>query len=348
MNNDENKEKWQAIVFHLTRKCTTEIIFQEKVAKAIDVLGYKEHKNEIKREHSIPVGSSKFIKPDFLISVSNEKLFVIEVKLSYTEKSSQQLFSYMRLLNLQYGLLIAEDIKIFYDDYNTRDNPPILLKEIKLIKDNIDGIGFVEVFQKKDKDVFFTEIKNYKSKILEEKENKELEKIIKEKILNDDFTEGIKSLIKKQYANEYKEKVISSALDDLEIGINIRDKEKAISNKDQYSHNNSTDKTNVGEEKRTVNGLKIGAYVQKTVTELLEKYLIPQEEIRHLLNKDYSKKTFKIWRSFLAKEKDIDNFGYYYRKKIQDYHLYSEWSVRHWDNFLAWEKRIRGGNGGEG
>ena len=46
-------------------------------------------------------------------------------------------------------MLIAKDIKIY--DYNTRDKPSILLKEIKLIKDNIEGEKFIEIFQKKDK-----------------------------------------------------------------------------------------------------------------------------------------------------------------------------------------------------
>ena len=182
MNSNENKEKWQKIVSLLTEKCATEKIFQEKVEKAIEVLDYKKYKGEINKEYSMQFGSSQYIRPDFLISVSNKKLFVIEVKLSYKEKSSKQLFSYMRQLKLQCGILIAEDIKIFYDD--DKDKPPILLKEIKLREDNIEGEKFVEVFQKKDKDKFFEEIKIYVEEALREKKAREQANMIKKITLN--------------------------------------------------------------------------------------------------------------------------------------------------------------------
>ena len=63
----------------------------------------------------------------------------------------------MRLKKLKWGLLVANSIKIFYDDSDENENL-LLLKKIEFKEENSDGMKFVEVFCKEN---IFTQLESY-------------------------------------------------------------------------------------------------------------------------------------------------------------------------------------------
>lgn len=150
-----NNEKWNEICFLLSENIRLDISendFEQNVIQALRVLDWKEYSGDIEIRPSFQVGAANRITPDFVIKSSdNRKLFVIEIKqpnIPLNSRFQQQLFSYMRQLRLEYGILIGQGIQIFYDGDLAKQEDPILLETIKFTKDNEKGLKFVELFAK--------------------------------------------------------------------------------------------------------------------------------------------------------------------------------------------------------
>lgn len=98
--------------------------------------------------------------------------------------------------------------------------------------------------------------------------------------------------------------------------------------------------------KRTVNGMKIGQFVQYSFRKAYEKNLISESEIINLQNVDYSKKSFDVNFEILKnKNRDIkDEKGrprYYARELFcGNYHLTSQWVEPQWDLLIRWLNKI--------
>ena len=102
----------------------------------------------------------------------------------------------------------------------------------------------------------------------------------------------------------------------------------------------------LSQKKRTINGMKIGQFVQHSFRKAYEQNLISDSEINHLQNSDYSKRTFDINFEVLKnKNRDIkDEYGRtrYYAREIfcGDYHLTSQWIENQWELLLNWLNKI--------
>ncbi len=95
-------------------------------------------------------------------------------------------------------------------------------------------------------------------------------------------------------------------------------------------------------EKTTVDGMKIGQFIQYNMKKLFEEGLISNDEIKNLQNKEYSKKVFdQNYEVLRGSDKDItstDGRNRYYagERFFGDYFLTSQWVERHWKPFLEW------------
>ncbi len=192
-----SNEKWNEICFLLSdniRKDISESDFEQQVVQALRVLNWKEYSGDIEIRPSFQVGSVNRITPDFVVKSSDgKKLFVIEIKQPNTPLNSrfqQQLFSYMRQLKLEYGILIGQTIQIFYDGNLIKQETPILLETIKFTKNNEKGLKFIELFGKENfnQESLTTFTLNELKKINRREEHKILiqnilDKIYQEKIL---------------------------------------------------------------------------------------------------------------------------------------------------------------------
>ena len=219
-----NNEKWNEICFLLSENIRTDISesdFEQNVIQALRVLDWKEYSGDIEIRPSFQVGASNRITPDFVIKSSdNRKLFVIEIKqpnIPLNSKFQQQLFSYMRQLKLEYGILIGQGIQVFYDGNLAKQDDPILLETIKFTKDNEKGLKFVELFAK---DSFNQDsLKSFTLTGLKKINRREEHKDLTKKILSENYQEKISELIKQDFLNEYDGELIESVLKELKIEI---------------------------------------------------------------------------------------------------------------------------------
>ncbi|HIB36812.1 MULTISPECIES: type I restriction enzyme HsdR N-terminal domain-containing protein [Flavobacteriaceae] len=218
-----NKEKWNEIAYLLSENLPTDLSetdFGQKVIQALRILDWKEYKGEIEKEHSLQFGSVNKLRPDFIIKSEDKRLFVIEIKLPSIPINSnfqRQLFSYMRQLKLEYGILIGQGIQIFYDGNLINQDDPILLETIQLKPDNEKGEKFVELFSKES---YSTELlKSFTLNSLKKINRKEDHKKLTEKILSENYKEKISELIKQDFLNEYDGELIDSVLKELKIEI---------------------------------------------------------------------------------------------------------------------------------
>ncbi|NCT10804.1 MAG: hypothetical protein GW772_12110 [Flavobacteriia bacterium] len=225
-----NNEKWNEICFILSdniRTVISENDFEQNVVQALRVLDWKEYSGDIEIRPSFQIGASNRITPDFVIKSSeNKKLFVVEIKqpnIPLNSKFQQQLFSYMRQLRLEYGILIGQGIQIFYDGNLANQDEPILLETIKFTKDDEKGLKFVELFAKES---FNQEsLRAFTLDGLKKINRKEEHENLIEKILSESYQENISELIKQDFLNEYDGELIESVLKELKIEIKKKNTE---------------------------------------------------------------------------------------------------------------------------
>jgi len=219
-----NTEKWNELCFLLSEnieKNISEAAFEQNVIFALRVLGWKEFSGDFDIRPSYQIGASNKITPDFVVKSSDkQKLFVVEIKqpsIPLTTRFQQQLFSYMRQLKLEYGLLVGEGIQIFYDGNLSKQDDPVLLETIKFERDSKSGENFVELFSKEN--FSFKVLQEFTSKSLKDINRKANFKSLVDRITSDSFKQNIFSLIKQELLNEYDGELIDSVFEELEIDI---------------------------------------------------------------------------------------------------------------------------------
>ncbi|MDD3436429.1 MAG: hypothetical protein PHC64_04665 [Candidatus Gastranaerophilales bacterium] len=154
-------EKWNRIVncynkYYNSPEKTIQIVWESIFA---ELLGYSRLDGDIDRQRNITIGSAERAISDIILCDGDKDLFIVELKrhnLSFC--GDKQLLSYLKLLHNDIGILVCDKIYIFDYDYNKEDDEQSKI-EIEFIKDNPDGIKFVELFSKNsfEKDV----IKNF-------------------------------------------------------------------------------------------------------------------------------------------------------------------------------------------
>lgn len=210
-------EKWNLIVSNIQKKFTakeTEVqqLWENFFADA-NLFGYSRFSGEIDSQRNIHIGSYERTIPDIVIkeTISKKDLFVVELKqhnLSLDTKYKEQLFSYMRLLRLNVGILVCNKIYLFVLDYDNNETS----MEITFTKDNPNGSKFIELFSRGN----FNE--NLVKQFIEK--NKEIKKHIQE-IRNDLQNLSIANIIKDYYSSRYSNEEIEIALKNLQITVSF-------------------------------------------------------------------------------------------------------------------------------
>jgi hypothetical protein len=92
--------------------------FQTIAESLFEKIGWLQYKGEIVTQEATQVGAANTIKPDIVIKNNGQTLFVVELKRpnkTMTGKNTEQLVSYMRLLKLNFGILLGETLQIYYE-----------------------------------------------------------------------------------------------------------------------------------------------------------------------------------------------------------------------------------------
>lgn len=281
-----NMDKWNEICFLLSeniQKDISEDTFEKHVIHALGVLGWKQFHNDFTVRPSIQIGSSKRTIPDIVInSTKGNNLFVIELKqpnLPLSIDFQEQLFSYMRLLKTDYGILIGQAVQIFYDGTKKNQHKPILLETINFNKDNRRGENFIKYFSKED---FSNEkLEIYADELIEKINRKEEYRILMNSILSNEFNDKLLELIKTDFLSEYAGEVIDSVLKN--INVNITEKKPETTRKKFFEPDKVTSNKPGGVIKSIIN---IVSEEPKTFDEILAELIIlfPDRQSSSMMN----------------------------------------------------------------
>lgn len=292
-----NTENWNEICFLLSgnvRADTSEREFEKNVIQALRVLGWKEFLGDFQIRPSFQIGASNRIMPDFVINSAEKKnLFVIEIKqpsIPLNINFQQQLFSYMRQLRLQYGVLIGQAIQIFYDGDLTDHDAPVLLETIEFEQDSAKGLKFVKFFSKQtfSYEVLNTFTLNSLKKINRKADHKKLQ----QKILSTEYQIELLELIKQDFLNNYDAELIDNVLK--EISIQIQRKQQLTLEEPTLQHytlNEDKNKNSKDYTKYIINGsgerLPKSRFVLEFVKAYLQKYPTDFSSLKQVFKDEY-------------------------------------------------------------
>lgn len=345
-----DKDLWEEICFILTETVPSNVseqIYENKVIRVFEKLGWSQYKNELSVRESIQFGAANRMCPDIIIRNENaEAVCVIEIKKPTEDLNFSghvnQLSSYMRMLRTPVGILIGDRMKIFTEKPDSRANEIHLVEEIPLKRSSEKGVEFVESFKKTENtnNTIESYLQNGLKKHNEEQKLKEIEN----RIIQPGFIDEILELVKEKLSEFYDSELVDRILEDYDFEI----KSKAKHESETYSSNKlkiQRINSNGLDSKRTKDGLKIGEYVQKTFRALFAQGKLNSNDIQNLLNPDYSKRVFNAGYAVLRIKSQgrADQKGYnrYYKEIFGErYFLSAQWNVSHWDLFEKWLKEI--------
>lgn len=217
-------EKWNELCFILSESIpsnASEQVFELKVIQAFEKLGWSHFKQEISVRENIQLGAAHRITPDIIIKSNDTNLFVVEVKNPSADlknpRYQNQLSSYMRMLRLNFGILIGNEIKIFVDGSLVGSNQSELLEKISFKKDNPKGLNFINLFQKET--FSYENIEEYiQNKIETIKENHTIENL-KTEITTKEYSEFLKNQLKNKLLKDHSENIVEKILEDFKIKV---------------------------------------------------------------------------------------------------------------------------------
>lgn len=219
----EVKELWEEICFILHGDISPSIseeMYEQKIIQSLEKMGWSRFRKEIILKQSIQLGSAGRIVPDIILkSLHNNQSFVIEVKKpsanidNFSHKN--QLISYMRQLKLEHGVLIGNQIQIYYDGKLNKGDDPILLESINFSESNQNCLSFINLFHK---DTFSCEsLETYAKERITNLENKNKENELLDLLLSSKYQNKMKEIIAENLHQEWDNEIVNNLLDQITI-----------------------------------------------------------------------------------------------------------------------------------
>jgi hypothetical protein len=222
MSYRQNNELWEEICFHLNNKTATmsEELYEQRIIMVLEKMGWKEFRGEIILKQNIPIGSNSYITPDIIVKSLDKNIsFVIEVKkpsVTLSNNNRNQLFSYMRQLKLDFGILFGKKIQIFYDSMVDSLSSPILLQIIEL-NNNKENLDFINLFKK---DLLSEQsLEKYALKQICQINTIKKENDLKKEVLSSDFILRLEEYTKRILLDSWDEKSVNEVMKNITISI---------------------------------------------------------------------------------------------------------------------------------
>lgn len=204
---------WHKIceILHKYAKRDNEMGYQKSIVDLLleDKLGW--HKDQIKEQMSIPIGSTERIIPDIIVTKDSDNKFVIEVKHSSHIKSQRdidQLVSYMKLLEIPVGIYVGKELEIYYKTLGACLEPKLVMS-LEFDPNDKNGGDFISLFSEQ----FFStqKVRDFLKKHEEKKEFESTVQSLVSKILSPAFSDELK-IILGTFFSDYSSEVIEAAL----------------------------------------------------------------------------------------------------------------------------------------
>lgn len=272
---------------------SSEAEYEKHLKNVMEGLGWSEEKGNISFQEKIPVGTNSSLIPDAILSHNEENVVVIDFKKptdSLGESYKTQITSYMKQLKLDYGILIGENIQLYYDNPNDEKNDPILIFESPFVKNYEETKRLVDLLKH---DSFSVEsLKQFcEEKIKEKEEDEEVQNVVRQ--LEEDGENLVSELLKRDLKqNTMSDRMIEKVLEN--IVINIQSKKNYETEQEIIEQNTSP----VGQQKlERYRGPKLPIEFIPKDEELFKKLLLEKKyAIRRYHYEDGSSKE-EIWNA---------------------------------------------------
>lgn len=329
------REKWEFLVdcYNKNKNAPEQRIQRDWENLFVEIFSYSKLLKEVDSQRSIQIGSTVRTIPDIIIHNKEQgDLFVVELKQHTLTTGTEQLFSYLKLLKVDLGVLICN--KIYLYDYDiTKDDDKQAFVEIAFTKDNPDGIKFVELFSKASFDR-----QHIKNLIQERKKEKENIHAIQQKVT----AEFVRQVLQEQLSETYSQEEIQQALE----GIVITVDKKVAMPPTPFIPSSTQRQSNppIPIEGDPYPTMKIGKIANEILRERLSQG-ISEQELIHLQKAEYSKKFLGINYPLLAKNRYVDDkngipHSRYYAEQViingSYFYLCSEWYKSNRPYLLKW------------
>lgn len=201
----------------------SEAEYEERIKDVLKELGWKNEEDIVFQEY-ISIGAANSIRPDAILYHNGNKAVVVdfkEPKLQLKNKQASQITSYMKILKLDFGILIGQKIQLFYDDPNDKEEP-FLVFETAFIEDSEEAYALINLLKKEN---FSIETLDAfcKEKLQQIEEDKKVDDIIKE-LEEEDGEMILSELLKGYLVSKYTESIADKIIDNIVISIKSSEK----------------------------------------------------------------------------------------------------------------------------
>lgn len=224
-------DKWNEICFLIGKhkeKDSSEDFFQNEIENIFEKLGWSRYKNEIISRQSIRLGAVNSVVPDIIIRNEKESILVVELKKpnQYSlSKHIEQLTSYMLLLKLNYGILIGDNLQLFYDDPSDKEKP-IKIFETSFIENNQEGKEFFELISKPN--FSFEKLQDFCDLKLELVTDRKIANELIEKLQSKDGVEKFQNYLREILLKDYNESIVSIVFENISVNFSKNNNEVSI------------------------------------------------------------------------------------------------------------------------
>lgn len=314
-----------------------------------NLLGWERRKGELTRP-TIPMASSLSCKPDAMLCKEGKEFLCVELKTfinGQKERNEQQLISYMRQRQLWFGLLWANNLKVFYDDRND-DNEPEPICEINFDEDNSLGVELITNLYKEN--FTFENFQNFCLKQIEAKRKEDETKKAVDFLCSDKGIEYIKTLIQIEYPEEVVKHLKINVTNDLFNNVSIHNFNKTLKNYVSVAHFDNAPNYvgEISDDLKRRENETTQQYIRRVLYNLFRENKISDSELEKLHNKNYCQQTFGINYPLLFDTREASFLGNGYRSwsdTISNYYVCSQWNDKrcrqiYEDNIVEWINRL--------
>lgn len=298
---------------------STEAEYQREIETCLKYLGWRKSNGTLQSQVSLNIGNKNSIRPDIVLYKNDYPVLPIEIKRpgnSCNIYQESQLSSYMRQLRLNVGLYIGENIQIFYDNPNDKDNPVSIFK-IDIKSDDANGDVFCEILTYNN-----FELDNLEDFCVDRynqiKACNSLQQRLSEFLLESNVNKNIKLLIKEKLEREgFSEDVIENELNEYRFEVY---KNRPVSNADKVEYksdnNHKSDKYNEEFSLNGVNYFKVGPFVLEVVKKyILDHPTVNYDELQKRFPADLCTGTFGVVRDIHEIEEKKLKKSYFHKSE---------------------------------
>lgn len=201
----------------------SETQYEERIKDVLKELGWR-NEEDIVFQGAISIGAANSIRPDAILYHNGNKAVVVDFKepnLQLKNKQASQITSYMKILKLDFGILIGQKIQLFYDDPNDKEEP-FLVFETPFIEDSEEAYNFINLLRKENFSIEKLDA-FCKEKLQQIEEDKKVDDIIKE-LEEEDGEMILSDLLKGYLASKYTESIADKIIDNVVITVKSSEK----------------------------------------------------------------------------------------------------------------------------